>query len=91
MTSASAFGVQRSRSLSFTVGLLLITFLPLSSVPDPGLERSWGPGHPAGGAGLQKRFGPQFGLKIRGGGGGGGGHGSTIYPCWNSILKIIRD
>ena len=73
MTSASAFGVQRSRSLSFTVGLLLITFLPLSSVPDPGLERSWGPGHPARGAGLQKRFGPQFGLKIRGGGGGGGG------------------
>ena len=70
MTSASAFGVQRSRSLSFTVGLLLITFLPLSSVPDPGLERSWGPGHPAGGAGLQNRFGPQFGLKIRGGGGG---------------------
>ena len=89
MTSASAFGVQRSRSLSFTVGLLLITFLPLSSVPDPGLERSWGPGHPAGGAGLQNRFGPQFGLKIRGG--GGGRHWSSIYPCWNSILKLILD
>ena len=75
----------------------------LRAVADPHLQIRGGPGHPdpdirwvgagVGVSGLKKKlfwpFGPQFGLKIRGGGRGGTGFsGSATERRWSCYGKL---